>query len=163
MRFKTNKKGFTLIELIVTVSIMAVFTAILVPSFTHMAREARADKDDVKFTTICTALKSSLSQPEVQKEMAGFNNNSFTIVFSSDAATGEMNLMKGEVIISDTESYTLDELELGNNSWQLMDKTYKVENKNAYGYKLTVSCTPKTEKTMPKVEIVSWAAQQAGG
>lgn len=61
-----NKKGFTLIELIVVMAILGILSAILVPSFTHMTTKSRfnADLNTIKHV-----------QTQIELYMAEHDNN----------------------------------------------------------------------------------------
>lgn len=156
---KLNRKGFSLIELVVTIAIIAICTAIVVPTYIHMLTESRIDQDNIKFDSICNALKSALSEPEVQNEMDSlFGNGEFLVVFVSDATTGDMKLTKGQVAQDAANTYVLEDMQLGKAAVQWMDRTYTVANPDARGYQLTIKCTPKTHNTTAKAEIVSWDA-----
>lgn len=160
---KLNKKGFTLIELVVVIAILGIFSSMLIPTFINMSREARIEEDNIKFESICTALKSSLSQPEVQNEMEDlFNNEEFLVVFTSNADTGDMNLMNGQAAKDNTAVHSLKDMELGKNAWPLMDRAYTVQDKDSYGFQLTIKCTPKTSTTTAKAVIVSWEDPNGG-
>lgn len=152
-----NNKGFSLIELVVTIAIIAICSGILVPTLIQMAQKSKIEQDDIKFESICTSLKSALSQPEVQNEVEElFNNEPFLVVFTSNAATGEMNLAQGQAAKDAANIYTLDNMELGKAAIQLMDRKYTVAYKEHFGYQLTIKCTPKTFNTTAKAEIQSW-------
>ena len=152
-----NNKGFSLVELVVTVAIIALFSSILVPTFIHMTQESRMEQDQIKFESICSALKSAMSQPEVQNEMETlFNNEPFLVVFTSNANTGEMQLTKAQVAKEAGNIITLDTMELGKAAIQLMDRQYTVAHTESFGYQLTIKCTPKTFNTTAKAEIESW-------
>lgn len=155
-----NNKGFSLVELVVTVAIVAIFSSILVPTFVHMTQESKAEQDQIKFESICSALKSAMSQPEVQNELAAepWNNEEFLIVFTSNADTGEMKLAKAQVAKDVSSQTTLEDMELGKAAIQLMDREYTVAHKHSFGYQLTIKCTPKTHNTVARAEIVSWEA-----
>ena len=153
-----NNKGFTLVELVVTVAIIALFSSILVPTFIHMTQESRIEQDQIKFESICSALKSAMSQPEVQNELdaAPWNGEPFLVVFTSNTETGEMKLSKAQVAKDESTVLTLETMELGKAAIQLMDRDYTVAHKESFGCQLTIKCTPKTYNTTAKAEIVSW-------
>ena len=156
---KLNRKGFSLIELVVTIAIVAICSAIVVPTYINMLTESRIDQDNIKFDAICNALKSAMSEPEVQNEMETlFGNEAFLVVFVSDSNTGEMKLTKGQAAKDAANVYVLEDMQLGKMAVQWMDRTYTVANPEAKGYQLTIKCTPKTYNTTAKTEIVSWAA-----
>lgn len=157
-----NNKGFSLIELIVVVAIMAIGSAILIPSFINMSQESKTKQDEIKFQSICTALKSSLSDPEVQKEIEEWcNNEAFTVIFASDPQTGRIDLLKAQLIKEDPEILGVPPKILGGTkfgacTWQWTDREYFLQNTEAYGYQLVIKCTPKTYKTTAQAEIISW-------
>ena len=58
-KIRTNsKKGFTLVELIVVLVILAVMAAMLIPALTGYIREARREKDYQAAATVLTAVQS---------------------------------------------------------------------------------------------------------
>ena len=59
---KRNQKGFTLIELIVVIAILAIFAAILIPRFTGFQDKARATQAVVCAKQIATALDSYFAE-----------------------------------------------------------------------------------------------------
>lgn len=61
MKFRRNKKGFTMVELIIVIAVIAVLTAILVPTFIHLANKAgdASDKTIVKNANTQLALKAA--------------------------------------------------------------------------------------------------------
>lgn len=61
MKLRRNKKGFTMIELIIVIAVIAVLTAILVPTFIHLASKAgdASDKTIVKNANTQLALKAA--------------------------------------------------------------------------------------------------------
>ena len=69
---KNEKKGFSLVEIIVSICILAVLMSVLVPSYIAMMNDSRIKKDEAKFESICTAFKKALGEPEVQNEVEQF-------------------------------------------------------------------------------------------
>lgn len=145
-------------ELIVTVGIMAVLAAVLIPSFIALNNESRKDKDTVKWESVSTAIKTAMAEPEVRKFLENpdtYNNQRFLIVFDSDAY-GKIDFMAGRVAIKFDDGTEHVEIfantPLGQNAYQMTDREYQVEYREHYGYTLTLTCTPKTSKTTAKVE-----------
>ena len=56
--FKKNKKGFTLIELIIVIAILAILAAVAIPSFVGLQNEAKRGRDIGNATAIVTAVNA---------------------------------------------------------------------------------------------------------
>ena len=69
MMKKSNKKGFTLVELIVVIAIMAILAAVLVPTVTSKIRDANESAAD----SSCSALANSI-QADVMSALAASDN-----------------------------------------------------------------------------------------
>lgn len=64
MRNIKNKKGFTLIELIVVIAILGILMLILVPSFLGYAEDARTQVNQANARTLWTAAKAAETKSE---------------------------------------------------------------------------------------------------
>ncbi len=54
---KNNKKGFTLIELIVVIAILAILAAIAIPRFTNVTADAKLKADNASATSMESAVR----------------------------------------------------------------------------------------------------------
>ena len=52
------KKGFTIIELVIVIAVIAVLTAVLVPTFVHLSKRAKEATDKATLTSLNIALKA---------------------------------------------------------------------------------------------------------
>lgn len=77
---KNNNKGFSLVELIIVIAIMAVLVAILAPAFMRYVEESRQKADISAVDSIVTSVKSA------------FTNSEFTIPAGDQA---KIQLTKG--------------------------------------------------------------------
>lgn len=70
-----NEKGFTLIELIVVLAVLAVIMAIAVPRFSGIRKQATEDSDIAAITSISKLVELELAKENVSKDSdaAGVN------------------------------------------------------------------------------------------
>jgi len=84
---KTNKKGFTLIELIVVIAILAILAAILIPAVTGYITKANEARD----TANCRALYSQVSMQAMLDQTLDPANGgvvgTITVNYTADTTT----------------------------------------------------------------------------
>lgn len=80
--FRKNKKGFTLVELIIVIAILAILAAVAVPSFIGLQAEAERGRNIGSATAIVTAINAyNAMYPDAQID---------------DTATASIDLVKGK-------------------------------------------------------------------
>lgn len=62
---KMNNKGFSLVELIIVIAIMAVLVGVLAPQFLRYVEQSRVQKDESAMGEVCNATKIAMSIEEV--------------------------------------------------------------------------------------------------
>ncbi|MDD6186634.1 MAG: type II secretion system protein [Oscillospiraceae bacterium] len=67
---KLNKKGFSLVELIVVVAIMAVLVGVLAPSLLRYVEKTRVQKDASAVSEVVEAARLSMADETVNKKTA---------------------------------------------------------------------------------------------
>jgi type IV pilus assembly protein PilA len=69
---ENENKGFSLVELIVVIAIMAVLTAVLAPSLLAYVERSRAQKDDSAMGEVTNAIMLAMSDQEVYDEILSY-------------------------------------------------------------------------------------------
>ena len=101
-----NRKGFTLIELIVVIAIIGILAAILIPQFTGFQQKAKSTQMTVEAKQIATAADSLL----IENAAAAVNNASVAALAGPDITASHITTMSavgGHVTFSYTK--TLDD------------------------------------------------------
>lgn len=70
------KKGFTIVELVIVIAVIAVLTAVLVPTFIHLTNKANKASDE----SLVTNLNKALAMREAEQGEAGKNNTMYDAV-----------------------------------------------------------------------------------
>ncbi|MCM1105884.1 MAG: prepilin-type N-terminal cleavage/methylation domain-containing protein [Blautia sp.] len=88
---KRNNKGFSLVELIVVIAIMAVLMVVLAPAMLRYVEKSRVQKDESAAAEVAHAVELALAQEDIYVEagtIATGATNSFTITLTG--STGAM-------------------------------------------------------------------------
>ncbi len=79
-----DNKGFSLVELIIVIAIMAILAAALAPQLIKYLENAREASDHQVTESVKTCFNAAIKDDVVYKEVAGHDQTSFDIVFDSD-------------------------------------------------------------------------------
>lgn len=91
---KMNNKGFSLVELIIVIAIMAVLMGVLAPSLLKYVEDSRIQTDETAMAEVENAAKIALSVEEIYKAAP----TSFTVDIADGAAVdGGFNEMTAEL------------------------------------------------------------------
>ena len=137
-------------EIIVAVAILAIFAAVVVPSFIHITQETRVKKDLAKFDAMCTAFKLALTEPEVRQEFEELGPNAtIKVIFQFDE-NGYASFNDGKLIAMNEGD--LDGSKLWLNSYQSIGLFYQAESKEHDNKYLVFTLTPKKTNTTATCE-----------
>ena len=96
-KFRKNNKGFTLVELIIVVAIIAVLSAVLVPQYIQYVEKSRIGVDESYISEVAHNIEIiGATDPKV-------NNKTVTVKFAADGAikdagdTDEANAVDAEL------------------------------------------------------------------
>lgn len=83
---KMNNKGFSLVELIIVIAIMAILIVVLAPQYLKYVEKSRNSTDVSNATEMVTAMQVYAADPDVEATKA-FGAGTFTITVSKDGTT----------------------------------------------------------------------------
>jgi type IV pilus assembly protein PilA len=96
---RTNEnKGFSLVELIVVIAIMAVMAAVLAPSLLGYVERSRAQKDDSAMGELTNSIKLALADQDVFDECLAYTAKFNYSCYVDDAEARDLTTAKGAVI-----------------------------------------------------------------
>ena len=101
----TNKKGFTIVELVIVIAVIAILSAVLIPTFSGIINKAKLSSDQQAVRNLNTALATSVEKPETLRELAdvlkeaGYNTKDGFNSLLSDYAIFWYNTDKYNVIV----------------------------------------------------------------
>ena len=75
-----NNKGFSLVELIVVIAIMAVLMVVLAPALLRYVEKARVQTDETTASDVLSAVETALSDDEVYQKVAG--SDTITVMYT---------------------------------------------------------------------------------
>jgi len=84
---KTNNQGFSLVELIIVIAIMAVLVGVLAPQFIKYVEKSRYQKDVSSVEELRNAVEVALSEEAVYNEVSTITSATpFTLTIGIDSA-----------------------------------------------------------------------------
>lgn len=81
---KTNNKGFSLVELIVVIAIMAVLMVVVAPQMLRYVERTRIQRDNTAISEIANAVKIAMADEKINTNTA----TGTTVAAAKDATTG---------------------------------------------------------------------------
>ena len=148
---RNSKKGFTIVELIIVIAVIAVLAAVLIPTFSNLIQKANEAKDTAlvsdlnkglkmsgkNFTTMHEALQAveenvginvaKISAAEIHSEILWDGANNCFVYLKSGATTPTYIPDSQKTNISEGESYKY---------WQILDKESDIPAPSAQKYSI---------------------------
>ncbi|HKM04416.1 MAG TPA: prepilin-type N-terminal cleavage/methylation domain-containing protein [Lachnospiraceae bacterium] len=125
---KTNNKGFSLVELIIVIAIMAVLMTVLAPQFLKYVEKSRLQKDNSAIGEIESAINVALADEKISDSITA----SYPITFSGTSG------VKKHITFS-TDGTKLLEEELADVLGSTITLSSKTYTKETYGPIITVT------------------------
>ena len=115
---KTNNKGFSLVELIVVIAIMAVLMVVVAPQFLKYVEKSRLQRDNSAIAEIANAAKIAMADETINKSIENGANEKITFAtgatddaqkvytFGSSALGAELTTVFGSTVTLESSTYT---------------------------------------------------------
>lgn len=138
-----TNKGFSLVELIIVVAIMAVLIGVLAPQYLRYVEKSRLQKDNTSISEFANVLKMSAAEEAVVSKLASGGE---TFTFDAD----------GKLVTTAATAELMDEVKLTMNpdDVKLSSNTYLKGTKPT----ITLSADPTTK--ILRVTAVAWMDSQ---
>lgn len=94
---KTNNKGFSLVELIVVIAIMAVLMVVLGPQLLRNVEKARIQRDNSAISEIANAAKIAMAEQTVYDYVGTLTDDTATIKIENGSVTFGTNALEKEL------------------------------------------------------------------
>ena len=116
---KKNNKGFSLVELIVVIAIMAVLMVVLAPAMLRYVEKSRVQKDESAVSEVINAVNIALSVEDINED----TNANDTIVVGDNSITPGTGAAK---LVEEVKK-TVDPSKMDLSSKQYKSRTYTIK------------------------------------
>lgn len=121
---KKKNKGFSLVELIVVVAIMAVLVGVLAPAYLRYVEKARVQKDESAVAEVVEAVKIALSDEQVNDSIKYGNTDTDTKV-TITVSTGAISVTNVNTVEGATRTLADEVKATVGDTISISSKTYK--------------------------------------
>ncbi len=94
---KMNNKGFSLVELIIVIAIMAILIAVLAPQYLRYVEKSRLQADNSAVGEVANAVKVAVANDAIASEIAGGESYTFTTTPGAPAFGTTTPLLNSEL------------------------------------------------------------------
>lgn len=123
-----NRKGFTIVELVIVIAIIAILAAVLIPTFASLIQKANISKDTQVIRNLNTAIATATEKPETMRDALKIAAEAGYLVDKINAAAN------GNDILWDSENKVFCYYNAATKAVAYIPET-KIETTNAPEYK----------------------------
>ena len=123
---KTNNKGFSLVELIIVIAIMAILVGAIAPALIRYIDKSRKSNDVSACKTIKTAVETAMANEDAYEKLTAGDPTVLTITPNTKLTTASGGATNTSAISGITDTDTLSEI-----AKNIGDKTPKISYKKA--------------------------------
>lgn len=149
---KTNNKGFSLVELIIVIAIMAILAGAIAPALIRYIDKSRKSNDVSSCKTIKTAVETALGNEDIYAYLTNNGGKITTITIAPGVATTTGGTKSNAITISgcteptDKSVASCEELAKSEIGTNIGEKTPKLKYKKANKDKKASQCTKDPKK-----------------
>lgn len=132
MNKKRNNKGFSLVELIVVIAVMAVLVVVLAPAYLRYVDKARVQKDVSAVSEIVQSIKIAAAEETVSKEIT---SSGITVKVDTNGVIS----VDGETVTATGVTDDNKETALGKEIRATVGETLKFTSSTLKGQQVTIS------------------------
>ena len=92
---KKNNEGFSLVELIVVIAIMAVLVGVLAPAYLRYVEKSRVSTDNSALAEVAAAIKTAVAEEDVYADIS--SNSKLKVASSDGTITADSSKLLAEV------------------------------------------------------------------
>lgn len=126
---KLGNKGFSLVELIVVIAIMAVLVGVLAPTLIKNVEKSRESKDIQNLDSVKNAITLALNDEGVYNAAVPSSGSTDAITITSGSV--QFNITSGSFSEQVKDNFNVDQLNLTSKKWKNKTIKFTVDSKGA--------------------------------
>ena len=109
-KIRKSNKGFTLVELIIVIAIIAILTAVAAPQYIKYVDKSRWSKDQNEAASLLTVVQSAVidknSDNDTTNDIKGASGTPVTVTFTASGITTTNTALQTEIVTAFGDSFS---------------------------------------------------------